>query len=99
MDKAEHLNGKNTIFGKIVGDTIFNVMKMNDFDLDEDGRPEFPPKIISTEVLWDPFEDIVPRASMLEKRKPSKPSNDEVKKKRAKIAKKFVCSLHTAHMN
>jgi peptidyl-prolyl cis-trans isomerase SDCCAG10 len=34
---------------------------MNDFVVDENDRPTFPPKIISTDVVWNPFDDIVPR--------------------------------------
>ena len=52
---------KNTIFGKITGDTIFNVLKINEFEVDENDRPTFPPKIIRTEVVWNPFDDIIPR--------------------------------------
>lgn len=30
-------------------------------DVDDQDRPTDPPLILSTEVLWNPFEDIVPR--------------------------------------
>eukprot|EP01101_Sappina_pedata_P013045 TRINITY_DN9353_c0_g1_i1.p1 TRINITY_DN9353_c0_g1~~TRINITY_DN9353_c0_g1_i1.p1 ORF type:complete len:542 (-),score=194.84 TRINITY_DN9353_c0_g1_i1:164-1789(-) len=61
LDKCEGLERKNTIFGKVTGDTIFNVLKMNEYDIGEDERPMYPAKIIKVEILWDPFEDIVPR--------------------------------------
>jgi peptidyl-prolyl cis-trans isomerase SDCCAG10 len=61
MDKTEALNFKHTIFAKIVGDTIFNIMKMNEYEVDGDDKPLYPPKIIKTEVIWNPFDDIVPR--------------------------------------
>jgi peptidyl-prolyl cis-trans isomerase SDCCAG10 len=36
-------------------------LKANDFQVNEDDKPLYPPKIISTEILANPFEDIVPR--------------------------------------
>jgi peptidyl-prolyl cis-trans isomerase SDCCAG10 len=59
------LDKKHTIFGKVTGNTIYNVMRLNDTEVDE-GR-DFAPldtsmlKIKTIEVLWNPFDDIVPR--------------------------------------
>lgn len=62
LDAAPQLNHKHTIFGQVVGDTVFNVLKANDLEVDEETeRPVYPPKIVRAEVLWNPFEDIVPR--------------------------------------
>jgi peptidyl-prolyl cis-trans isomerase SDCCAG10 len=61
LDKTEALNFKHTIFAKIVGDTIFNILKMNEYEVDGEDKPLYPPKIIKTEVIWNPFDDIVPR--------------------------------------
>ena len=49
------------IFGKVTGNTIFNVLRMGDVEVDESDRPIDPIKILSVEVLWNPFDDIVPR--------------------------------------
>ena len=59
LDAAAELNGKNTLFGKIVGDTIFNLLKMGEVELDNE-RPIYPPLITSVSVLFHPF-DITPR--------------------------------------
>ncbi|OLL23998.1 Peptidyl-prolyl isomerase cwc27 [Neolecta irregularis DAH-3] len=56
------LQGKNTLFGRVMGDTIFNIVKMGEADV-EGERPLYPVRIIKSEVLWNPFEDIVPRIS------------------------------------
>ncbi|KAL0491411.1 hypothetical protein AKO1_009842, partial [Acrasis kona] len=61
MDKADFLNGKHTIFGRVVGNTIFNVLKMSDLETTANDVPMDPPKILSTEVLYNPFNDIIPR--------------------------------------
>lgn len=61
LEKTESLNYKHTIFGKVVGDTIFNILKVNDLEILDSERPKYPPKILKTEVIWNPFDDIVPR--------------------------------------
>ncbi len=62
---CEQLNFKHTIFGKVVGETIFNVLKMNQLEIDESSafkdRPVYPPKILSIEVANNPFQDLVIR--------------------------------------
>ncbi|CAI5957584.1 unnamed protein product [Closterium sp. NIES-65] len=45
----------------ITGDTIFNAVRLGEVDTDDNDRPFDPPSIISVEVIWNPFEDIVPR--------------------------------------
>ena len=35
---------------KVAGNTIYNMIKMEDCDVDGDDRPLFPPKIKKTEV-------------------------------------------------
>jgi peptidyl-prolyl cis-trans isomerase SDCCAG10 len=41
-----------------VGDTIYNLNAMNSIETDADDRPINPPKIISAEVIVNPFDDI-----------------------------------------
>lgn len=63
LDRCDWLDRKNTIFGKITGDSIYNLSGLAEVETDKSDRPlDPPPKIISVEVLWNPFEDIVPRA-------------------------------------
>ncbi|XP_031618190.1 spliceosome-associated protein CWC27 homolog [Contarinia nasturtii] len=63
LGEAQELQNKHTIFGKVGGDTIYNVLKMEDGDIDANERPVYPYKIIKTEILLNPFDDIVPRKS------------------------------------
>jgi peptidyl-prolyl cis-trans isomerase SDCCAG10 len=78
LGDTKELTGKNTLFGKIVGDTIYNLVRMGELEVEgETERPLFPPKIISAEVLVNPFEDVKPReikrkAEVLEQ--PKKPA-------------------------
>ncbi|XP_031372632.1 peptidyl-prolyl cis-trans isomerase CYP57 [Punica granatum] len=63
LDRCDWLDRKHTIFGKVTGDSIFNLSRLAELETDDNDRPlDPPPKIISVEVLWNPFEDIVPRA-------------------------------------
>ncbi|KAI8854528.1 cyclophilin-like domain-containing protein [Chytridium lagenaria] len=56
MDATEELAKKNTIFGKVVGDTIFNVLAIGDLEVDKNDRPLNPPKIFKAEILALPPE-------------------------------------------
>lgn len=62
LDRCDWLDKKNTIFGKVTGDSIYNLTRLSEIETDKDDRPLDPPKILSVEVLWNPFDDIVPRA-------------------------------------
>ncbi|KTW26609.1 hypothetical protein T552_02618 [Pneumocystis carinii B80] len=57
------LQGKNTLFGRIVGNSIYNVLRMAELETDKNERPLYPPKILSTEVLLNPFDDIILRTT------------------------------------
>ncbi|XP_058106070.1 peptidyl-prolyl cis-trans isomerase CYP57 [Magnolia sinica] len=62
LDRCDWLDRKNTIFGKVTGDSIFNLLRLGEVDTDKNDRPlNPPPRIISIEVLWNPFDDIIPR--------------------------------------
>ncbi|KAJ3295683.1 Peptidyl-prolyl isomerase cwc27 [Borealophlyctis nickersoniae] len=63
LDRTDELNRKNTIFGKIVGDTIFNLLKISEMEVDEDERPLYPTKIQKVVIMSNPFEDIEPRTT------------------------------------
>ena len=100
LDQCPWLDRKHTIFGKVEGDTVFNLARIGDVDTDADDRPEGePPAVLSVtltadvvvithafhrgscssragdvesigtlsrpqaEVVWNPFDDIVPRTT------------------------------------
>jgi len=49
--------------GKVTGNTIFNVLRLGEVEVGGEGgdRPIDELKIKGIEVLWNPFDDIVPR--------------------------------------
>ncbi|XP_026479974.1 spliceosome-associated protein CWC27 homolog [Ctenocephalides felis] len=57
------LQNKHTIFGKVTGETLFNMLKLEECETDDDERPMYPQKILKVEILNNPFSDIVPRVS------------------------------------
>lgn len=71
MGATPELQNKHTIFGKVAGDTVFNMLKLEDGVI-EDERPEYPNKILKTEVLSNPFPDIEPRKKKSEFAEPKK---------------------------
>lgn len=93
LDRADELQNVNTIFGKVVGDTIFNVLKIGELEVNEDERPLYPPKILSTEVVWNPFDDIVPRITEVEKIAQKSDSVTRVEELSKKKLKRYAISL------
>merc|ERR1712113_802702 len=57
LERADYLNKKNTIFGEIERDSMFNVIKINGLEVDTYDRPFDTPKIITIKVIWNPFKD------------------------------------------
>ena len=67
LDKAPQLDGSHTIFGRVAGDTVFNLLKLDDIELVGE-RPRYPPSLLSAEVLDNPFPDIEPRITAAERK-------------------------------
>ncbi|MEE6458379.1 hypothetical protein FKM82_000271 [Ascaphus truei] len=86
LSRADELNSKHTIFGKVTGDTIYNILRLTEVDIGDNERPVNPHKIKISEVLFNPFEDIIPRAT----KKPKKDKQEEeTKKSKVKGTKNF----------
>ncbi|EPS58643.1 hypothetical protein M569_16170 [Genlisea aurea] len=80
LDRCDFLDKKHTIFGKVTGDSIFNLIQLGEIETDKDDRPLEPlPKILSVEVLWNPFDDIVPRTTPAESLPPPEKNETKVK--------------------
>lgn len=85
LDAADELTKKHTVFGKVGGNTIYNMIRMADIETDKDDRPEDPPKIFKTEILYNPFDDIEPR----KKKKEEGEEKEHKEKKNKKAPKNF----------
>ncbi|XP_028661302.1 spliceosome-associated protein CWC27 homolog isoform X1 [Erpetoichthys calabaricus] len=86
LGRADELNNKHTIFGKVTGDTVYNLLRLADVETDKDERPLNPHKIRSTEVLYNPFDDIVPREM---KKSNKEKEKEDGKKFSSKATKNF----------
>ncbi|KAJ3142611.1 Peptidyl-prolyl isomerase cwc27, partial [Irineochytrium annulatum] len=88
LDKTEELGKKNTIFGKIVGDTMYNLLAIGELEVDDNERPLYPPKILSVDVLSNPFDDIEPRTTAEERRQKEQEEKEKKERKEEKQRKK-----------
>ncbi|XP_053303633.1 spliceosome-associated protein CWC27 homolog [Pleuronectes platessa] len=86
LGRADELNNKHTIFGKVTGDTVYNLLRLTEVECNHDERPLNPHKIRTAEVLHSPFEDIVPRETKKGKKDKDK---EEAKKSQSKATKNF----------
>ncbi|KAM9735330.1 spliceosome-associated protein CWC27 homolog [Menidia menidia] len=85
LGRADELNNKHTIFGKVTGDTVYNMLRLADVECDAEERPLKPHKIRVAEVLHSPFDDIEPR----EKKGKKEKDKEEAKKSQSKATKNF----------
>ena len=90
LGATPELQDRNTMFGRVVGDTIYNLMKMGEAELVAEGseRPLYPTKITGTEILANPFDDMVKRdllkRDLLPQKGPEAGSDKKDHKKKAK---------------
>ncbi|KAK4241382.1 cyclophilin-like domain-containing protein [Achaetomium macrosporum] len=90
LGKAEELTGKNTVFGRVAGDTIYNLAKMGEAEVAEGTeRPLYPVKITHIEILINPFQDMKRRERKVRQEVP-RPVPAERKQKKRKGAKQLL---------
>ncbi|KAK9101390.1 hypothetical protein Scep_024820 [Stephania cephalantha] len=108
LDRCDGLDKKHTIFGKVTGESVFNLLRLGEIETDKNDRPvDPPPRILSIEakcltsygkfetgiansdsVLWNPFDDIVPRQAAARSRSQST-TDSEAKDQKRKAVKKL----------
>ncbi|KAK7321569.1 hypothetical protein VNO77_32353 [Canavalia gladiata] len=93
LDRCDWLDRKHTIFGKVTGDTMYNLLRLGEVETDKNDRPVDPvPKILSVEVLWNPFEDIVLR-TLQKPQIDAKPDRESKESKKKGIKKLNLLSF------
>eukprot|EP00439_Symbiodinium_sp_Y106_P064764 s117_g10.t1 len=98
MGRLPSLDGKHTLFGKVVGQTIYNLVRLNEVEVDKNDIPVDPPRIalrsrariVRAELVWDPFGDLEPRYKV---GGPAKSLKDKDEHRRAPVHKKNVLSF------
>lgn len=93
LGSTPELQGKHTMFGRIEGETIYNLMKMAEVEMtEEEGseRPMYPTKVTGSEILVNPFEGMEARV----REAPRTASNDkrgkDVKKRKKPVGKNVL---------
>jgi peptidyl-prolyl cis-trans isomerase SDCCAG10 len=93
LDKCQEMDKKFTIFGKVTGPTFFNALNISNLSADEDGNPimndDEKPKILNTEVVINPFNDLKPTVTF-ENDNIDKEKNNKIKKKKKKLKIKYT---------
>lgn len=84
LGPTQELQNKHTIFGKVTGNTVYNMIKLQDCETDSNDRPVYPPKINKTQILSNPFDDIEPRTTVSDKK-----NEDKKVKSKSKATKNF----------
>ncbi|OAD53993.1 Peptidyl-prolyl cis-trans isomerase CWC27 like protein [Eufriesea mexicana] len=79
------LQNKHSIFGYVTGETIYDMLELEEALVGENDRPLYAPKMIKAELLNNPFSDTIPRIIVQE--------SEEVKN-RNKVKIKYVCSIY-----
>ncbi|GAW82990.1 cyclophilin [Plasmodium gonderi] len=64
LDKAEYLNNKSTLFGKVAKHSIYNLLKFNNIKTNKNDEPiEDIPYIEYIKIVENPFHHLVPYAN------------------------------------
>nr|AAD01617.2 cyclophilin-16 [Onchocerca volvulus] len=72
LNATPDLDKKHTLFGKIVGNTLFNMLRLGECETGNDDKPLRTQKILQVEILSNPFNDIVPREKKKDKKEKRK---------------------------
>ncbi|ESZ91188.1 hypothetical protein SBOR_8416 [Sclerotinia borealis F-4128] len=86
LGDTPELTGKNTLFGRVEGETIYNLAKMGEVECGDGERPLYPTKIMEVEVLVNPFKDMVRRERIAK----AAPKKIVEKKKKRKAGKQLL---------
>ncbi|KAH6623040.1 cyclophilin-like domain-containing protein [Chaetomium tenue] len=90
LGKSEELTNKNTVFGRVAGDTIYNLAKMGEAEVAEGTeRPLYQMKIVRIEILINPFDDMKRRERKVRQQVPQ-PAPAEKKQKKRKGGKQLL---------
>uniref|UniRef100_A0A915PPF1 Spliceosome-associated protein CWC27 homolog n=1 Tax=Setaria digitata TaxID=48799 RepID=A0A915PPF1_9BILA len=80
LNATPDLDKKHTLFGKVVGNTLFNMLRLGECETGENDKPLTKQKILQVEILNNPFNDIVPREKRKEKKKEKIREKNDAKK-------------------
>ncbi|TKY89592.1 hypothetical protein EX895_001377 [Sporisorium graminicola] len=85
LDAAPELQGKHTLMGRVVGNTIYNLIELTQgVEMKDKGgdRPRYPPKLIEVKVIENPFDDLKPRMTKQQRRQEEQNRRKEAEARR-----------------
>ncbi|KAJ4353918.1 Peptidyl-prolyl isomerase cwc27 [Didymosphaeria variabile] len=91
LANTPELQGQNTMFGRVAGDTIYNLMKMAESEIAEgsEDRPMYPTRITSAEIIINPFDDMVKKVQVAQRTEPDAKKPKKTKRKAGKNLMSF----------
>ncbi|KAI1007252.1 Peptidyl-prolyl isomerase [Podosphaera aphanis] len=98
LDSTPELQGKNTLFGRVEGETIYNVVRMGEAEVGEGERPLYPVRITNIEILVNPFKDMVRRERVASVSVQLKPTEKKKKRKAGKQLLSFEDDIDTVEL-
>ncbi|SCP02711.1 cyclophilin, putative [Plasmodium malariae] len=96
LDKADYLNNKSTLFGKIAKHSIYNLLKFNNIKTNKNDEPiEDVPYIEYVKIIENPFHHLVPYVNYDNNSKYEKENfkHETLKKKEQKELKSNLLSF------
>ena len=86
LDATRHLDGEHTIFGRVQGSSMYNVMELASAPVDADGTPMRPLRVLSAELRVAPMQ-IQPRSSPSWRVVPEVPTLEDIAARQAEKEK------------
>lgn len=83
MKPTPEFNNNYVLFGKIMGDSIYNVVKINEGELESEETPMYPAEIIDIKILVQYFDDLIETREQIAE--PAKKKAKKAKKPRVKL--------------
>lgn len=83
LKPAPEFNNNYVLFGKIMGDSIYNVVKINESELESEETPMYPAEIIDIKILIQYFDDLVESNEHIAE--PPKKKSKKAKKPRVQL--------------
>ena len=63
LGPTQELQNKHTIFGRLIGNSIYHIVDLNECQVDEDLRPLSETRILETLVVENPFPELTKRTA------------------------------------
>lgn len=84
---------KDIYIFKVIDNTVFNLLSIGELETDEDDKPLYPARILSIDVIHNPFDDIEPRIQIKQEVKTKELRRRDI---RTPAKRLFLCCVYLA---